>query len=108
MESSVPLQKQEIRSLEISGRVPLYVYCSSYKGTRQLSRYGDTGYVSTKLHFTLIYVNESEADEKIEQIQALKFVKKVERGHLKELNQNFSEAFLKTNLEIKAEMDAQK
>ncbi|MGM9886410.1 MAG: DUF2129 domain-containing protein [Lactococcus sp.] len=98
------IKPQTIRPLDVIGRVPLYVYCSSFKSGRQLGRYGDGGYVSQKGHFSLIYVNEAEVEEKIEQLNALKFVKKVSRGHMKELDLNFSEAFAKTNLEVKEEM----
>lgn len=97
--------QNEIRPLIVPGRLPVYVYCTSFKGTRQLSRYGDVGYVSQKGHFTLLYVNEAELEEKVEQLNALKFVKKVSVSHMKDLDSNFSEAFAKTNLEIKQEMD---
>lgn len=97
-------EKTEIRPLVVPGRLPVYVYCTSYKGTRQLTRYGDVGYSSQKSHFTLLYVDEEKLDETLEQLNGLKFVKKVRVGHLKSLSSNFSEAFAQTNLEVKQEM----
>ena len=108
LESILQPDKPTIRPLDMVSRVPLYVYCSSFKGTRQLSRYGDVGYSSAKSNFTLVYVNEAEADEKIAAISQLKFVKRVKKGHIKELTHDFSEAFQKINLEVKAEMEADK
>ncbi|WP_054639121.1 YlbG family protein [Lactococcus fujiensis] len=104
IENNSPLKTTDIRPLEVPGRVPIYVYCTSFKGTRQLSRYGDVGYVSQKGHFTLVYVDEKELEDKIEQLNQLKFVRKVMPGHMKELSTNFQETFAETNLEIKNEM----
>ena len=94
----------EIRPLEVPTRLPIYVYCTSYKGTRQLMRYGDVGYSSQKSYFTLLYVSEEKLEETLKQLNALKFVKKVRIGHLKDLSANFSESFSETNREVKEEM----
>ncbi|PCS00701.1 hypothetical protein RT41_GL001083 [Lactococcus fujiensis JCM 16395] len=49
-------------------------------------------------------MDEKELEDKIEQLNQLKFVRKVMPGHMKELSTNFQETFAETNLEIKNEM----
>ena len=98
--------EKTIRPLEMQGRVALFVYYNSYKGTKQLTRFGDLGYSSRKAHYSVLYVNEEKVQEITEQLYALKFVKKVRPSHLKELNTNFSEAFTETNLELKKQLQA--
>jgi len=98
--------KKEIRPLEVPGRIAIYVYCNSYKGTRQLARFGDVAYTSQKAHYSLLYVDEEQLSELLPKLEELKFVKKVRVGHLKEMNKNFSEAFLLTNQEVKKELEA--
>lgn len=95
-----------VRPLEKQGRVALFVYCNSYKSSRQLGRYGDLGYTSRKAHYSVIYVNEEDAAETVKKLKELKFVKRIRRGHLKDLNKNFSEAFAETNAAIKDQIEA--
>lgn len=99
------IKKSDIRELELQGRVGLYVYCTSYKNVRQLNHYGDVGFSSHKGHYTLLYVDEDKADSTLRELEKLKFVKEVRKGHLKELSENFSEAFVQTNLEVKQELE---
>ena len=42
------IEKKEIRPLFIKERIAVYVYCYSYKGTRQLSKFGDVVYIQAK------------------------------------------------------------
>ena len=97
-------EDKTVRPLEMQGRIALFVYCNSYKGNRQLSHYGDLGYTSRKAHYSLLYVNEEDVSETIKKLKALKFVKRVRPSHLKDLNQNFSEAFAETNEVIKGQL----
>lgn len=99
------IEKKEIRPFYIRERVAVYVYCYSYKGTRQLSRFGDIVYSSQKSHYSLLYVNNDEVADLLNKLKELRFVKKVRVGHIKELDQNFSEAFIQTNLEVKEELE---
>lgn len=99
------LNKKEIRPLQVPERTAVYVYCNSYKGTRQLTRFGEVAYTSQKAHYSLIYMDTEKLSELVPQLEELKFVKKVRIGRVKELNKNFSDAFIQTNLEIKGEFD---
>ena len=51
-------------------------------------------------------MNEEDVSETIKKLKALKFVKRVRPSHLKDLNQNFSEAFAETNEVIKGQLEA--
>ena len=86
-------------------RIAVYVYCYSYKGTRQLSKFGDVVYTSQKSNYSLLYVNNENLSDLLSKLKDLKFVKKVRVGHIKELDQNFSEAFAQTNLAVKEEIE---
>ncbi|GFO78286.1 UPF0298 protein YdgE [Lactococcus lactis] len=99
------IEKKEIRPLFIKERIAVYVYCYSYKGTRQLSKFGDVVYTSQKSNYSLLYVNNENLSDLLSKLKDLKFVKKVRVGHIKELDQNFSEAFAQTNLAVKEEIE---
>lgn len=99
------IEKKEIRHLFIKERIAVYVYCYSYKGTRQLSKFGDVVYTSQKSNYSLLYVNNENLSDLLSKLKDLKFVKKVRVGHIKELDQNFSEAFAQTNLAVKEEIE---
>ena len=94
------IEKKEIRPLFIKERIAVYVYCYSYKGTRQLSKFGDVVYTSQKSNYSLLYVNNENLSDLLSKLKDLKFVKKVRVGHIKELDQNFSEAFAQNNLAV--------
>ncbi len=99
------MRKKEIRPLFIKERIAVYVYCYSYKGTRQLSKFGDVIYTSQKSNYSLLYINNENLSDLLSKLKDLKFVKKVRVGHIKELDQNFSEAFAQTNLAVKEEIE---
>lgn len=99
------IEKKEIRPLFIKERIAVYVYCYSYNGTRQLSKFGDVVYTSQKSNYSLLYVNNENLSDLLSKLKDLKFVKKVRVGHIKELDQNFSEAFAQTNLAVKEEIE---
>ncbi|MDN6065737.1 MAG: YlbG family protein [Lactococcus lactis] len=99
------IEKKESRPLFIKERIAVYVYCYSYKGTRQLSKFGDVVYTSQKSNYSLLYVNNENLSDLLSKLKDLKFVKKVRVGHIKELDQNFSEAFAQTNLAVKEEIE---
>ncbi|PCS12386.1 hypothetical protein RU89_GL002379 [Lactococcus cremoris] len=50
-------------------------------------------------------MNNDEVADLLNKLKELRFVKKVRVGHIKELDQNFSEAFIQTNLEVKEELE---
>jgi len=96
--------KEKIKALESKGRIAVYVFCHSYRSTRQLSKYGELLYTSQKSKYGLLYMDKEGLEEKLEQLRGLKAVRKVKVSQMDQMNQNFSEAFEATNLAVKAEM----
>lgn len=64
-------------AFEIQPRQSLIVYTYSLKQTRQLKRYGTVMYVSKKMRYVVLYVNQDEIDELTKKLQRLRFVKRV-------------------------------
>ena len=52
-----------------------------------------------------IAIHNENLSDLLSKLKDLKFVKKVRVGHIKELDQNFSEAFAQTNLAVKEEIE---
>ncbi|GAX46969.1 DUF2129 domain-containing protein [Pseudolactococcus reticulitermitis] len=89
-------EKKAIPPLEIVGRTAIYVYYSSYKYVRQLSRFGDLGYSSKKVRYALLYVDTATLETLVPKLMALHFVKAVKVSEFDHLNRDFSSAFQET------------
>ncbi|GAX08390.1 hypothetical protein IWT5_01545 [Secundilactobacillus silagincola] len=63
--------------MDIQSRTNLVVYVSSLRQVRQLKRYGHLEYVSKRMRYAIIYVNEDEAKETIGRLKQLRFVKRI-------------------------------
>lgn len=70
---------QELAEQEIPSRTSLIVYLRNVNNDQfKLRRFGDIVYFSKKLHYLILYVNKSEAEETADKLRAFNFVKKVE------------------------------
>lgn len=87
--------------LDIVGRTAIYVFYSSYKYVRQLSRFGDLGYSSKKARYAILYVDTEQLETVIPQIETLHFVKTLKVSELDHLDLDFSRAFHETVSEAK-------
>jgi len=67
-------------------RVGIVVWLRSVRDARHLERYGHLIYVSRRLKYAVLYVNESEMTTKMNQLSRLPFVRKVEPSHLHEVS----------------------
>ena len=90
------LDKTGIPPLEIVGRTAIYVFYSSYKYVRQLSRFGDLGYSSKKARYALLYVDTATLEAVVPKLMDLHFVKAVKVSEFDQLNRDFSSAFQET------------
>ncbi|WP_203649023.1 YlbG family protein [Secundilactobacillus yichangensis] len=63
--------------MDIQSRTSLVVYVSSLRQVRQLKRYGHLEYVSKRMRYAIIYVNEEDAKETISRLKQLRFVKRI-------------------------------
>lgn len=64
-------------TLEIQPRRALYVYLKNNRHATQLKKFGQLTYVSQKMNFAMIYVDDIDVDQKIEKIKQYKFVRDV-------------------------------
>ncbi|MEX0380357.1 YlbG family protein [Leuconostoc sp. MS02] len=64
-------------TLEIQPRRALYVYLKNNRHATQLKKFGQLTYVSQKMGFAMIYVDDIDVDQKIEKIKQYKFVRDV-------------------------------
>ncbi|WP_027963083.1 YlbG family protein [Halalkalibacillus halophilus] len=62
-------------------RQGIVVWFKHMKHLRKLRRYGHVIFASKRLKYAIIYMNRDEVEDKIEMIQNLHFVKKVERSY---------------------------
>lgn len=103
MAITTELEKTTIPPLDIVGRTAIYVFYSSYKYVRQLSRFGDLVYSSKKARYALLYVDTAMLDEVVPKLMDLHFVKAVKVSEFDHLNRDFSSAFQETIQEAKNE-----
>jgi len=64
-------------AFEMQARQSLIVYTYSLKQTRQLKRYGTVMYVSKKMRYVVLYVNQEDVKSLTDQLSQLRFVKRV-------------------------------
>ncbi|CAI2613683.1 hypothetical protein AKUH3B111A_09600 [Apilactobacillus kunkeei] len=74
----------------IENRKSLIVYVYSTKQVRQLKKYGLIYYVSQKMHYVVMYVNDDNYDWIKEKISSLKIVKKIEETPYEKLSSELS------------------
>ena len=78
--------KQDLKNKNIGQRTSLIVYLNSISNQYKLRRYGDIVYFSKKFGYCIIYVNQNEADQVTQSLNALDFVDKVERSKWEQID----------------------
>ncbi|AFT82027.1 DUF2129 domain-containing protein [Leuconostoc carnosum] len=64
-------------TFEIQPRRALYVYLKNNRHATQLKKFGHLTYISRKMGFATIYVDDVDIDQKISKIKQYKFVGEV-------------------------------
>lgn len=59
-------------------RQSVIVYLYRLRNSRQLRRFGYIQYISRKMKYVVIYMNQADVKSNIERLKKLKFVKKVQ------------------------------
>ncbi|WP_367294810.1 YlbG family protein [Levilactobacillus yonginensis] len=77
-------------TFEIQPRQSLIVYTYSLKQTRQLKRYGTVMYVSKKMRYVVLYVDQKDVTSLTEQLNKLRFVKRVVASARPEITESFN------------------
>ncbi|MDT2595931.1 YlbG family protein [Enterococcus dongliensis] len=75
----------------IQKRRGMIVWVYSLKQLKTLKRYGLVHFVSRKMKYVVLYVNEEMADETEEKLRTLHFVRQVERSYRPDIEMNFAD-----------------
>lgn len=71
---------KELQSMDIAERLGLAVWVNDLKSARSLGRMGNIHYVSKRLKYVYLYIDGKTADQVIQRIEQLPYVKRVERS----------------------------
>ncbi|MHC5229677.1 YlbG family protein [Enterococcus sp. LJL99] len=85
------MQVSTEKELAVTKRRCLIVWVYSLKQLKTLKRYGLVHYVSRKMKYVVIYMNEEEIELSEAKISGLHFVRKVERSYRPDVEMNFAE-----------------
>ena len=75
--------------MNIAERLGLAVWVNDLKSARSLGRMGNIHYISKRLKYVYLYIDEKSADQVIHSIEQLPFVKRVERSQRRNICLDF-------------------
>lgn len=78
-------------ALTIQKRRGLIVWVYSLRQLKNLKRFGFVHYVSRKMKYVVLYLNEEDFEEKKNKIESFHFVRQVEPSFRPDIEMNFSE-----------------
>ncbi|MHC9532823.1 YlbG family protein [Dellaglioa sp. L3N] len=84
----MPDEENDIK-LVIQKRQGVIVFLYHMKQIKQLKRFGIIQYISKKMKYVVIYMNQEDLPETVKKIQNLKFVKKTEVSHRPDIDMDF-------------------
>lgn len=87
----IVMQVSEEKEFIIQKRRCLIVWVYSLKQLKVLKRYGFIQYISRRMKYVMIYMNEEEIETAEAKINGLHFVRKVERSYRPDVEMNFAE-----------------
>jgi uncharacterized protein YlbG (UPF0298 family) len=70
-------------------RIGIIIWLHSLKQVKQLRRHGNIHYVSKKMKYVVMYCERNELEQKIDKLQSLYFVKKVQQSYKPFINTEF-------------------
>lgn len=85
--------------LELVKRRAVIVWVYSLKNLKTLKRFGMIHYVSRRMKYVVIYMNDDEYEAAEEKINKLHFVRKVEHSFRPDLEMNFASRTTKRTFE---------
>lgn len=86
----------------ITARRSVIVYLRNVRQARQLRRFGIVTYISEKMKYAVIYMNEDEVEQKMQLITHLGFVQSVELSHWPDVDTTVGNA--RENFEIAVDL----
>jgi len=75
----------------VTPRRALIVYLHSMKQVRQLKRFGTIQYQSRKMHYVVLYLDETQVQPATAKLKKLNFVRRVEPSYRPDVDMNFGE-----------------
>ncbi|NGP44363.1 DUF2129 domain-containing protein [Bacillaceae bacterium SIJ1] len=84
--------------MHLSERQGIIVWMHTLKQIRLLKKFGHVMYVSKKLRYAIIYCNKDEAENLMEKLARLQFVKSIEPSYRADVRSDFTKL-------TKAELD---
>jgi len=76
----------------MQNRQGLIVWYEHRRNIKHIKRFGNIIYVSRKMRYAVVYVNQTEIEEKMESLSKLPFIKKVDKSHKPFLKTDFENA----------------
>lgn len=73
-------------------RIGLAVWVYTNRHVHKLKRYGFIHYVSKKMNYVILYIDQDQKEETIKAISDFHFVKKIEESHKQEMRMDFQAA----------------
>lgn len=85
------MEVDQTAGFEINPRRGLVVWVYSLKQLKNLKRYGFVYYVSRKMKYVYLYLDEARYEENLAKIQKLHFVRSVEPSYRPDVEMNFAD-----------------
>ena len=79
------------KAFEIQKRRGLVVWVYSLKQLKNLRRYGFVHYVSNKMKYVILYINEEDMQKTIDNLHRLHFVRDVDISYRPDIDMSFGE-----------------
>lgn len=79
--------------MDIVERLGLAVWVKDLKAARSLARLGNIHYISKRLKYVYLYIDGQTAEQLINRIECLPFVKKVEKSQRNQITLRFHENY---------------
>lgn len=87
-------------NFEPTKRQGIIIWVYTLRQLKNLKRFGYIHYVSNRLKYIVMYVDQNEVEDKMKQLNSLHYVRKVEISHRPEIDMTFQNV-LKENRELK-------
>lgn len=92
-------------NFEITKRQGIVIWVYTLRQLKNLRRFGYIHYVSNRLKYIVMYVDQNEVEDKIKQLNGLHYVRKVEISYRPDIDMTFSDSlssFKKVNETVKS------
>ncbi|MGX7139875.1 YlbG family protein [Facklamia languida] len=79
-------------TFEVVKRQSLVVWLYTLKQWKQLRKFGTVHFISDRLKYVILYVNEADASSIMTQLKSLNFVREVEPSYRDEIDMTFKDS----------------